>query len=109
MTYEEIANIIGSLGFPFAYHHFSSDTERAPQFICFYYEQSDDLYADNTNYKRIDSLIVEFYSAYKDIPAELNIEAVFKQNEMTFSKDELFIEDDIMYETIYNIEVITNG
>lgn len=109
MTYEEIKNIIGSLGYPYAYHHFAQNTEHAPQFICFYYEDSEDLYADNTNYQRIDSMVIEFYSAYKDIPAELNIEAVLKQNEMTFSKSEVYIEDEIMYETIYYIEVITNG
>ena len=109
MTYQEINTLIASLGYQYAYHHFAVNTAMSPQFICFYYEQSDDLYADNTNYQRIDSMIVEFYSAYKDIQAELNIEAVFKQNEMTFTKDELFIEDENMYETIYYIEVITNG
>lgn len=109
MTYEEINTLVESFGYPCAYHHFADNTEKKTQFVCFYFEDSDDLYADNVNYQRIDSMVIEFYSAYKDFEAELSIEAVLKTNELPFSKTELFIEDEKMYETIYNIEVITNG
>ena len=38
MTYQEIAQMIESIGLPYAFYQFPDDTEQAPPFICFLYD-----------------------------------------------------------------------
>ena len=53
MTLQEVANVISSIGLPFAYHHFPENTGQQPPFICYYYPRSNDMIADDTNYQVI--------------------------------------------------------
>ena len=66
MTYKEIATMVRSIGLPYAYHQFPEGTEQKPPFICFFFSNSNDLYADGENYQRIDTLNVELYTREKD-------------------------------------------
>lgn len=113
MTRKQIATIINSVGVPTAYYQFDVETIQRegirPPFICFYYDHSEDLYADNSNYEKISVLIIELYTDAKDFILESTIENTLNQNEITYTKNETFIDDEKMFMTVYESEVLING
>lgn len=109
MTYKQIADMVDSVGLPSAYYQFPDNTEQNPPFICFYYESSDDVYADGTNYQRITELTIEFYSDVKDFYFEGLIEDALTAAGLTYRKDEQYIDSEKMHETVYEMEVLING
>lgn len=108
MTYEEIAQMIESIGLPFAYYQFPDDTEQAPPFICFLYDYNY-TYADDSNYAPSVILTIELYTDTKDIPLESAVEAVFDENELPWSKAATYIDSERMWQTSYSMEVFING
>ena len=114
MTYKEIATMIDSFGLPNAYYQFPDNTPQSPPFIVFYYEGSDDLYADNSNYQRVTELTIEFYSDVKDFFYEDLIEDALAAASLTYRKSEQYLDSERMHETVYETEVLitqedTNG
>jgi hypothetical protein len=109
MTYQEIAEMIASINLPYAYDHFSEDTAKAPPFICFYYDGSDDFIADNTNYQKIRPLTIELYTDNKDFVAEVLVEATLNANGLVYSRSETYISTEKMYMVTYQTEVVING
>lgn len=108
MTYKEIAQMIESIGLPYAYYQFPDDTQQAPPFICFLYDY-DDIYADDSNYVKRVVLTVELYTDTKNIPLESAVEAVFDENELPWSKAATYIDSERMWQTSYSMEVCING
>lgn len=108
MTYKEIDTMMWLTGLPHAYYQFP-ETGQQPPFICWYLDGIDDLYADNSNYQRIVRLIVEYYSDEKDFTNEAMIEGVLSEHGLTYAKDETYLDDEKMHETIYESEVLING
>lgn len=108
MTYKEIDTMMWLTGLPHAYYQFA-ETGQQPPFICWYLEGIDDVYADNSNYQRIVSLVVEYYSDEKDFTNETMIEGVLSEHGLTYAKDETYLDDQKMHETIYESEVVING
>ena len=109
MQYEEVAEMVAAFGYPYAYRSFPQSTAKAPPYVVYYYDGYDDMYADNSNYQVIAGLRIELYTRNKDFTAEASIETVLRTYEMTWRKDETFIEDEQMYLIIYESEVIING
>lgn len=108
MTYQEIATMIGTVGLPFAYDHFT-ETAQAPPFICFMYPEGDDFIADNKNYKTIKRLQIELYTDNKDFALEHRLEGILKSYELPYSDDEAYLDDEHMYMHTYNTEVVIHG
>lgn len=109
MTYTEIADIIESFELPFAYYQFPEDTGQAPPFVVFFYSDIDDVYADDSNYQRIVTLNIELYTSEKDFDNEEKIETVLAANNLTYYKEENYIDSEKMYQIAYEMEVIING
>ena len=108
MTYREVSNMIASIGLPNAYYEFPNGTEQAPPFICFYFPESDDMYADNQNYAGIRRLYVELYTDEKDFSLETTVENVLTANGLSFQKSDDYIKSERMWQTLYEMEVIIN-
>lgn len=108
MTYNEIATMVASVGLPYAYHHFPDNSGQQPPFICFFYPQSDDFKADNTNYQRINRLTVELYTDNKNFSLEKQVEDALNGAGLVWSKDEFYIDEERMYLASYLTEVIIN-
>lgn len=106
MTYKQIASMIETVGLPFAYYQFPDNTPQEPPFLVFYYDNSDDVYADNKNYQRITELTIEFYSDSKDFFYETLIEDTLTASGLTYRKSEQFIDSERMHETVYELEVL---
>ena len=106
MTPQEVNTLIASVGIPYAYHQFADDTGQEPPFICFFYGNSNDLAADDTNYARIERLYIELYTDEKDFALEKTIETLLNANNLVFAKEQTYIDSERMHETIYTTEVI---
>lgn len=109
MTYKEVNSLIKSFGLPYAYYQFPEGTAQKTPFVCYFFSTSDDLFADNTNYQDIRVLNIELYTDEKDFSLESSIEAILKQNNLTYYKEENMIDSENMWQIAYEMEVIING
>lgn len=109
MTYKEIDDLVAGMGFPYAYYQFPEGEAQPTPFICFYYEGSDDLMADNINYQAIRPLTIELYTDNKDFVAEALVESSLIAEGLTFTRTETYIGSQRMYLTTYDTEVVING
>jgi hypothetical protein len=106
MTRKEVAQMVESIGLPYAYYQFDEDTAQAPPFVVFFFSTSNDLYADQTNYQRIDSLSIEFYSSEVDFDTEEAIETILNDAGLTFYKEQSYIESERIWQTAYDMEIV---
>ena len=91
MTYEEIAEMLEEMGLPFAYHHYAEGESPAPPFLLFLSPGENTFSADNL--------------AYFSFKLEEQVEAVLAQHEIYYTKTELFIDSEELYEVLYEMEV----
>lgn len=109
MTHKEVAAMVKAIGYPYAYYQFSKDTAKKPPFVCYFYTDIDDVMADNINYQRIVTLNIELYTRDKDFDAELSVENVLADNELSYYKEENYIDSEQVYQIAYEMEVLING
>lgn len=109
MSYENISTMIESFGLPYAYYQFPEGTGQEPPFVVFFYSDIDDVYADDANYQRIVTLNIELYTREKDFDSEATIESVLADNDLTYYKEENYIDSEKMYQIAYEMEVIIHG
>ena len=103
MTQAELYTMLTSLGLPVAYRAFKEPTD--PPFICYIFQNSGDLMADNANTVSLNSFDIEFYADEKDLTNESAIEALLKANKMPYRKYSAWIESEKLEETIYEIQI----
>ena len=110
MTYEQIngmiAEIATELKCDYAYSAFKEGKHN--RFLIFYYDDSDDLFADNENYQSIENLVIEFYSPNKEIKSERKIQQILKAHEIAYDKATAYISDEHINMTTYTTEVLIN-
>lgn len=106
MTFKQIATMIRSIGFPFAYYQFQEGTAQAPPFICYFFDGDNDLKADNSNYQKIEHLNIELYTNEKDFEAEAQIETVLKNAGLVWSRGEEYIDSERLYLVVYDLDIM---
>lgn len=106
MTYQEVATMIDSIGVPYAYYQFPNGTAVPCPFVCFYFDGSNDLAADNTNYQRIRPLSVELYTDNKDFALEQAVENVLNQNGLVYSREETYLDSEHMNMVTFMTEIV---
>ncbi len=105
MTKERIEEILAETGIPFAYHHFTEENAVDPPFIVYLNDESSNFYADGVVYAVISSINIELYTDEKDHKLEEKIENIFKEYNVAWEKEEIYIESEQMYEILYQMEV----
>ena len=105
MTYEQIAEMMEEMGLPFAYHHFAEDESPAPPFLLFLSPRENTFSADNLAYFSCKQLDIELYTDKKLPELEEQVETVLAQHEIYYTKTELFIDSEELYEVLYEMEV----
>ena len=105
MTYEQIAEMMEEMGLPFAYHHFAEGESPAPPFLLFLSPRENPFSADNVAYFSCKQLDIELYTDKKLPELEEQVEAVLAQHEIYYTKTELFIDSEELYEVLYEMEV----
>ena len=107
MTFTEIANLIASFGFSWRYSHFSQTPETP--YVVYYFPNDNDVYADDSNYVNKRALHIELFTKAKDPTSEATIEAKLKEAGLTWYKQTDFLNDELLFQTTYELEVIING
>ena len=77
--------------------------------MVFFYADTDDVFADDTNYQRITTLNIELYTSEKDFSTESTVEQILTNNNLTYYKEENYIDSEQMWQIAYEMEVIING
>lgn len=106
MTTKEVAAMVAEIGVPYAYYQFPEGTGQETPFICFFYSYNNDVKADNSNYQKIERLIIELYTDNKDFDLERRVESVLASHDMVWSRDEEWIESERMLEVVFEMDVI---
>lgn len=106
MTFEETKAMLEEAGIPVAYDHFAEGESPDPPFICFLFPGSDNLFADDAVFQKIDELNVELYTDRKDPDMETRIEDLLTAHELPFEKSEVWIAEERMYEVLYQTQII---
>lgn len=104
MTQIELYNHLKSIGLPVSYHHFTETP--APPYLIYLYSYSNDLIADNHNYKEISYFQIELYTTKKDLSSEKLVEDKLKEIELPYSKIETWIDSEKLYQVIYEVQLI---
>lgn len=108
MTQIDVAEMIESIGLPYAYYQFPDGTAQALPFVVFFFSGSDDLYADQQNYQKISTLNIELYTKNKDFALDSKVEDILNDNGLTYYKEENYIDSEKMWQTAYECDVILN-
>lgn len=109
MTLEELKIILEATGLPVAFSHFTESENEpfpAPPFITYLVTYSSHLIADNKVFKKIDNVQIELYTDRKSLEVEAVLEAILIENEIPFATTEANIEDEMLYQKIYEVRLL---
>ncbi len=106
MTYENVIEMLEEAGLPLAYDHFAEDESPEPPFLIFLFPGTDNVFADDTVYQKIDELNIELYTDKKNPETENLIEDILIAHELPYEKSEVWIESEKMYEVLYQTQMI---
>ena len=107
MTLAEIATMVASFNLPWRYSHFSQTP--APPYVVYYFPAENDVHADDSNYVNKRQLFIELFTNTKDPATEATVEAALKQKGLSWYKQTDFLNDEQLFQTTYEMEVIING
>ena len=105
MTHNEVFEVLEELSLPIAYDHFAEGESPDPPFLCFLYPRNRPTGADNTVYYQLHELDIELYTDAKDPVLEQRVEKLLTEHEMFFHKSEVWIEEEKMYEVLYEVVI----
>ena len=108
MTKDQIEQMLGEMGIPFRYHHFTQKEMQAIPLpiVVWLTPGTDNFFADGKTYKKITKLDIELYTDDKDWELEKKLEEVLDKYgiawEQTASE---WLESEKMWESLYEMEV----
>lgn len=105
---EEIEEMLSRMGIPFRYYMFEEREAVGPPFMVWYLPESENIYADGAVYLKKCRLNLELYSDSKDFGLEQRVERELRRDGFAWEKTEDYLEDEEMYEVLYEMEVLMN-
>lgn len=105
MNYADLRTSLLVLGIPVAYRMFPVGDAPELPYIIFYKEGSDDFYADNINYHKIDDVSIELYTTNKDFELEAKMEKLLENIKLPYASYESYLDDEKMHEVLYEIQI----
>lgn len=106
MTHDKVITMLEEAGLPLAYDHFAEGESPEPPFLVFLFPGTDNVFADDTVYHKVDDLNIELYTDRKDLETENRIEDILTAHELPYEKSEAWIETEKMYEVLYQTQMI---
>lgn len=97
--------MLAEMNLPYAYDHFVEGESPDPPFLVFLYPGSNHFAADGKVYFKVNRLNIELYTDKKDVELEETVEAVLDRHGIFYSKSEVWIESENLYEVLYQMEV----
>lgn len=106
MKFNELREELETLDIPVQYRTFKEGEAPDLPYILFYIDDNEgSLKADDQNYYKILNMSVELYSDEKDLELEEQLEAIFNRNKIEYDSFESYIEQEKMYEILYEITI----
>jgi hypothetical protein len=109
MTYEDVTAMLEETGLPFAYDHYAEGESPDPPFIVFLFPGTENVFADDKVWQKVDNLHLELYTDAKDPETEGRIEDILADRELPYEKTEVWIESEKMYEVLYQTQIFEGG
>lgn len=104
MTQIELCNQLKTIGYPVAYHHFTTSPE--PPYIVYIRTNDDNISSDYKVHGKFKNYQVELYTVKKDLEAERKIEEILNTIDPEYKTFEEYIQSEQMYQVVYQIKVI---
>lgn len=101
MTLAELKKLLDTTGYPVAYSHF--EKEQKLPFITYLTPSTSNLIADNYAYQKFHNVDIELYTKKKDLAAEQKLESILDKNDLPYDVTEVYIEDEKVYQRVYEI------
>lgn len=105
MKYNEIVTMLEEASLPLAYHHYAEGESPDPPFLLFSFPAEDTFAADDIVYISFPEVDVELYTDKKAPSLERKLEEIFTRHEVYWSKSEVWIAEEKMYEVRYELTV----
>lgn len=96
--------MISEIGIQYSLHHFEIEEAIEPPFLV-YVVRNRPVIADGWSYVQIQELDIELYTDSKDGDCEKRVEEILEAREIRYKKTEGYLEDEDMYEVLYEMEV----
>ena len=109
MTVHEVEQMMDELDIPTSYYKFDEGTGVQPPFAVWYFSESNDVLADGRNYVDVNHLVIELYTDERDFDLEQTVKDVLASHDLVYTWDTDYISEEMMYETIFETEVIFNA
>lgn len=110
MLITDIKTMLGQAGLNATYYQWPEKQAPKLPYLVWYLPNSDNFAADDKVYKHIETLNVELYTETKDFATEKAVEDILESWNMVWERSESYIENEHMYEVLYQMEVtIENG
>lgn len=103
MTQEELYLLLENIGIPIAYRVFPEDEKQSPPFAVYYRLGCENEYADDKAYFKSQKFVIELYTDYRVPELEEQIETLLNENEIPYTTEEVYLDDEKMYEIIYEL------
>jgi len=101
----EMMEELAEAGIPSAYDHFAEGESPEPPFITYVIPGADNFSADGRAYFKVDEVHVELYTDAKDPDLENRVEDVLDSHDVYYSKSEVWIESEKLYEVMYTFQM----
>lgn len=106
MNQAELYSLLESTGIPVTYHSWPTGEAPPLPWLCYLFDTSRDVHADNKNYVSVPQWDVELYFSKKDPHLERKVEVVFDKAEITYSKYETQAIDTNLHMITYTFQTI---
>lgn len=111
MTLSEIATMLGETRLDFCYYSYPINEAPPLPYLVYFFPNSDDFLADNTNYVGVRRLTIELYMDMYDIDFSIAqvVEGVLKSHNIVYTINDDVITSDQLYRVTFESEVIFNA
>ena len=105
MNLMEFKAELEKLEIPIQYRSFSVGHAPELPYILFYEDDSDNIFADNSNWFDVLNVVCELYTDEKDIELETKLQKLLYDLEIEYNSTETFIDSENMYMKAYDVVI----
>ena len=105
MNLMEFKSELEKLGIPVQYRAFQVGQAPELPYLIFYENDSDNIFADNSNWFDVLNVVCELYADEKDIELETKLQKLLYDLEIEYNSTETFIDSENMYLKTYDVQI----
>lgn len=103
MTMKDFYQLVKTLGYPIAYHHFEEGRILSPPYLLYWVSGSENKGADNMAYHKQVEVVLEVYTKTKNLELEGQVENLLDNHHIYFDKVEVYVSSEKLYQVTYHI------